>query len=217
MRLDRKDGIAKVLGTAFCVAGASVITLYKGPTIYSPVPPLHVAAGPVWRPTLALGDAEGKNWTLGCVYLIGHCLSWSGWLVLQAPVLKKYPARLSVTSYTCFFGLLQFLVISAFIERNASAWLVHTGAEVFSIFYAVRYSNLHLQCCLSFLNRSFSGGGRWLRLKKTTKAKGSFLPSFTPIFVAFPFPPPWLCFKLGRNNNVGRWWWWRWWWWGQSS
>ncbi|KAI6688293.1 hypothetical protein NL676_025121 [Syzygium grande] len=136
VRLDRKDGIAKVLGTAFCVAGASVITLYKGPTIYSPVPPLHAAAGPVWRPTLALGDAEGKNWTLGCVYLIGHCLSWSGWLVLQAPVLKKYPARLSVTSYTCFFGLLQFLVISAFIERNASAWLVHTGAEVFSIFYA---------------------------------------------------------------------------------
>ncbi|XP_030447036.1 protein WALLS ARE THIN 1-like [Syzygium oleosum] len=136
VRLDRKDGIAKVLGTAFCVAGASVITLYKGPTIYSPAPPLHAAAGPVWRPTLALGDAEGKNWTLGCVYLIGHCLSWSGWLVLQAPVLKKYPARLSVTSYTCFFGLLQFLVISAFIERNASAWLVHTGAEVFSIFYA---------------------------------------------------------------------------------
>lgn len=157
MRLDRKDGIAKVLGTAFCVAGASVITLYKGPTIYRPVPPLHAAAGPVWRPTLALGDAEGKNWTLGCVYLIGHCLSWSGWLVLQAPVLKKYPARLSVTSYTCFFGLLQFLVISAFIERNASAWLVHTGAEVFSIFYAVRYSNL--QCCLSFFESFFFWGG----------------------------------------------------------
>ncbi|XP_030527155.1 protein WALLS ARE THIN 1-like [Rhodamnia argentea] len=136
VRLDRKDGIAKVLGTVFCVAGASVITLYKGPTIYSPQPPLH-AAGPAWRPSLAaLGDAAGKNWTLGCVYLIGHCLSWSGWLVLQAPVLKKYPARLSVTSYTCFFGLLQFLVISAFIERNSSAWLVHTGAEVFSIFYA---------------------------------------------------------------------------------
>ncbi|KAK3424865.1 hypothetical protein EUGRSUZ_F01611 [Eucalyptus grandis] len=135
VRLDRKDGIAKILGTAFCVIGASVITLYKGPVIYNPKPPLHVAS-PTWQTTLALGDAAGKNWTLGCVYLIGHCLSWSGWLVLQAPVLKKYPARLSVTSYTCFFGLLQFLVISAFIERNSSAWLVHTGAEVFSIFYA---------------------------------------------------------------------------------
>lgn len=136
VRLDRKDGIAKVAGTIFCVAGASIITLYKGPTIYSPGQQLN-------RPLTShammpsLGDANGKNWTLGCIFLIGHCLSWSAWLVLQAPVLKKYPARLSVTSYTCFFGLMQFLVIAAFVERVPSAWLVHSGAEVFSVFYAV--------------------------------------------------------------------------------
>ncbi|KAK5831675.1 hypothetical protein PVK06_015473 [Gossypium arboreum] len=132
VRLNRKDGISKVAGTILCVAGASVITLYKGPTIYSPIPPLN-------RPTptfVSLGDAEGKNWTLGCLYLIGHCLSWSGWLVLQAPVLKKYPARLSVTSYTCFFGLIQFLVIAAFAERDPPAWMFHSGGELFTILYA---------------------------------------------------------------------------------
>ncbi|CAO2211827.1 unnamed protein product [Urochloa humidicola] len=78
----------------------------------------------------------GKNWTLGCVYLIGHCLSWSAWLVLQAPVLKKYPARLSVTSYTCFFGVIQFLIIAAFMERDAQAWKFHSGSELFTILYA---------------------------------------------------------------------------------
>ncbi|PQQ03827.1 protein WALLS ARE THIN 1 [Prunus yedoensis var. nudiflora] len=83
-----------------------------------------------------LGDANGKSWTLGCLYLIGHCLSWSGWLVFQAPVLKKYPARLSVTSYTCFFGLIQFIVIAAIFERDAQAWIFHNGGEVFSILYA---------------------------------------------------------------------------------
>ncbi|XP_011014730.1 PREDICTED: protein WALLS ARE THIN 1-like, partial [Populus euphratica] len=31
VRINRKDGIAKVLGTICCVAGASVITLYTGP------------------------------------------------------------------------------------------------------------------------------------------------------------------------------------------
>lgn len=134
VRLNRKDGIAKVAGTIFCVAGATVITLYKGPTIYSPSPPLN---SPVIEfGTLSLGDAKGKNWTLGCLYLIGHCLSWSGWLVLQAPVLKKYPARLSVTSYTCFFGLIQFLVIALIVERDAQAWIFHSGGEVFTIFYA---------------------------------------------------------------------------------
>ncbi|XP_010268621.1 PREDICTED: protein WALLS ARE THIN 1-like [Nelumbo nucifera] len=131
VRLNRKDGIAKVVGTLSCVAGASVITLYKGPTIFRPSPHLHQT--PL---LLSLGDAKGKNWTLGCIYLIGHCLSWSAWLVLQAPVLKKYPARLSVTSYTCFFGVIQFLVIAAFIERNSQAWIVHSGAELFSVFYA---------------------------------------------------------------------------------
>ncbi|KAK9947004.1 hypothetical protein M0R45_012441 [Rubus argutus] len=42
VRLNRKDGVAKVVGTIFCVAGASVITLYKGPAIYSPTPPLQM-------------------------------------------------------------------------------------------------------------------------------------------------------------------------------
>uniref|UniRef100_A0A0E0LXZ9 WAT1-related protein n=1 Tax=Oryza punctata TaxID=4537 RepID=A0A0E0LXZ9_ORYPU len=129
VRLDRRDGVAKVLGTLACVAGASVITLYKGPTIFGPK--LQDAVAEV--PAIA---GEGKNWTLGCVYLIGHCLSWSGWLVLQAPVLKKYPARLSVTSYTCFFGVIQFLIIAAFMERDADAWAFHSGSELFTILYA---------------------------------------------------------------------------------
>ncbi|KAJ8568256.1 hypothetical protein K7X08_020978 [Anisodus acutangulus] len=135
VRMNRKDGIAKVCGTLLCVAGASVITLYKGPTIYSPIPPLQ-RTSPMMLQLPALGDAKGKNWTLGCIFLIGHCLSWAAWLVLQAPILKKYPARLSVTSYQCFFGVIQFLIIAAFCERDPQAWLVHSGAELFSVFYA---------------------------------------------------------------------------------
>ncbi|GAA0178054.1 hypothetical protein LIER_29783 [Lithospermum erythrorhizon] len=131
--MKRKDGIAKVLGTVLCVAGASVITLYKGPVIYSPAPSLERIRPPV---LLHLGDANGKNWSLGCIFLIGHCLSWAAWLVLQAPILKKYPARLSVTSYQCVFGIIQFLVIAGFIERNMDAWLIHDGAELFTVFYA---------------------------------------------------------------------------------
>ncbi|XP_061366459.1 protein WALLS ARE THIN 1-like [Gastrolobium bilobum] len=138
VQLNRKDGVAKVAGTVLCVTGATVITLYKGPTIYSPIPPLNSSnTTQVFDfGSLSLGDAKGKNWTLGCLYLIGHCLSWSAWLVFQAPVLKKYPARLSVTSYTCFFGLLQFLVIALILERDSQAWVFHSGGEAFTILYA---------------------------------------------------------------------------------
>ncbi|ERM98048.1 hypothetical protein AMTRI_Chr07g26970 [Amborella trichopoda] len=136
VHIKRRDGIGKVAGTLLCVGGASIITLFKGPVIIShdPSPTLTLVMG---SRAIATGlGADSKNWTLGCIFLIGHCLSWSGWLVLQAPVLKKYPARLSVTSYTCFFGVLQFMVIAAFMERDFDAWTIHSGGELFTILYA---------------------------------------------------------------------------------
>lgn len=134
VQMNRRDGIAKMLGTMLCVAGAMVITLYKGPTIFAPSASMHLNLNN--RANMVGDGATTKNWTLGCIYLIGHCLSWSGWLVLQAPVLKKYPARLSVTSYTCFFGLIQFIVIAALFERHVDAWTFHSPAELFSVVYA---------------------------------------------------------------------------------
>lgn len=132
MHLNRKDGIAKVLGTLASVAGALVITLYKGPAIYTSDSRLHKS---YLLP--ALGGATGKNWTLGCIYLIIHCLCWSSWIVLQAPLLKKYPARLSVTSYSCFFSVLQLLAIAACYEKDPQAWEVHSSGELLSILYMV--------------------------------------------------------------------------------
>ncbi|KAJ8476101.1 hypothetical protein OPV22_019828 [Ensete ventricosum] len=55
---------------------------------------------------------------------------------VQVPVLKKYPARLSVTAVTCFFGLIQFLIIAAFGEKDIERWKVHSGGELFTILYA---------------------------------------------------------------------------------
>jgi drug/metabolite transporter (DMT)-like permease len=137
VRLRRRDGLAKVAGTALCVAGASVITLFKGPAVFGPAAAATLDVA-VAQPAAAAAApaATGKSWTLGCLYLMGHCVSWSGWLVLQAPVLKRYPARLSVTSYTCFFGLLQFLAIAAFFERNAAAWALGSGPELLTVLYA---------------------------------------------------------------------------------
>ncbi|KAJ7944220.1 WAT1-related protein [Quillaja saponaria] len=126
----RKDGIAKVLGTLASVAGASVITLYKGPTIYSSNLALHQM-----QLVYSLGDATGKNWTLGCIYLIGHCLCWAAWIVSQASVLQKYPAPLSVAAYTCFFGILQFLMIGAYFVRDSQAWQVNSTVELCCILY----------------------------------------------------------------------------------
>ncbi|VAH71193.1 unnamed protein product [Triticum turgidum subsp. durum] len=127
--LGRRHGVAKVVGTVVSIGGATVITLYKGLPLFSHN--LHVQAVLSWT-----SGSPIFNWTLGCVFILGHCLSWSGWMVLQVPVLKRYPARLSVISLTCVFGLLQFLVIAAFTEEDMSRWKVQSVGELFTILYA---------------------------------------------------------------------------------
>ncbi|KAH7528682.1 WAT1-related protein At3g18200 [Ziziphus jujuba] len=128
--ITRKDGVAKVLGTIASVGGATVITLYKGPPLL-PQREEHAQGN-----NMAEGISENTNWTWGCIYLLGHCLSWAGWMVFQAPVVKKYPAKLTLTSFTCFFGLIQFLVIAAFVETDFEHWKIQSGEEIFTILYA---------------------------------------------------------------------------------
>lgn len=131
VNIARRDGLAKILGTMASVGGATIITLYKGP------PLLHQRLqSNLSEEDMVLSSMKKQNWTWGCICLLGHCLSWAGWMVLQAPVIKKYPAKLSLTSFTCFFGLLQFLIIAAFLERDPKHWQLQSGEEVFTILYA---------------------------------------------------------------------------------
>ncbi|KDP32670.1 hypothetical protein JCGZ_13668 [Jatropha curcas] len=132
VHLNRKDGIAKVLGTLISFVGASIITLYKGPSIYRP----NSSSPNQSKLFFLFGDANSKNWTLGCVSCFGHCLCWSIWIVLQAIFLKKYPAPFTVYSFTCFFGILQLFGIAAYIETDPQTWQVHSGGELFSLLYA---------------------------------------------------------------------------------
>lgn len=124
----RRDGMAKVLGTIASVGGATVITLYKGPPL--------LRGSNSSEEEMAASQEDMLNWTWGCVYLLAHCLSWAGWMVLQAPMVKTYPAQLSLTSFTFFFGLIQFLAIAAFTERDLTHWKIQSGEEIFLILYA---------------------------------------------------------------------------------
>ncbi|KAJ9189367.1 hypothetical protein P3X46_000672 [Hevea brasiliensis] len=133
VNIARRDGLAKVVGTIASVVGATVITLYKGPPLLQQTYEQTPVANALEEET---SSKKLQNWTWGCVYLLGHCLSWAAWMVLQAPVLKKYPAKLTVTSFTCFFGLIQFLIIAAFVETGFNNWKIQSEEELFTILYA---------------------------------------------------------------------------------
>ncbi|CAN8269123.1 unnamed protein product [Cochlearia groenlandica] len=127
--LVRKHGVAKVLGTLVSIGGATVITLYRGFPIFHKNLNIH-------KEEEEVESNLSQNMTLGWLYLMLHCLSWAGWMVLQAPVLKKYPAKLTLTSFTCFFGLVQFLVIALFVETDLNNWIIVSYEELFTILYA---------------------------------------------------------------------------------
>ena len=83
----RRDGLAKILGTVASVGGATVITLYKGPPLLQQTEQVQ---------GITLSDEIQKNpqnWTWGCIYLFGHCLSWAGWMVFQVRMLS-YPKHI---------------------------------------------------------------------------------------------------------------------------
>ncbi|XP_028786870.1 WAT1-related protein At3g18200-like [Neltuma alba] len=128
----RRDGLAKILGTIACVGGATIIILYKGP------PLLHLQMHQIEGYILAVDQASRnmQNWTCGCIYLLGNCLAWAAWMVFQASMLKKYPAKLTLTSFTCFFGVIQFLMIAAFVETDWERWKIQSAEELFTILYA---------------------------------------------------------------------------------
>ncbi|ESQ30654.1 hypothetical protein EUTSA_v10011671mg [Eutrema salsugineum] len=132
INLVRRHGVAKVLGTIVSIGGATIITLYRGFPLFQ----RSLTAQKTNAHDGIESINKAQNWTLGCLYLMGHCLSWAGWMVLQAPVLKKYPAKLTLTSFTCFFGVIQFLVIALFVETDPKNWIIVSWEELFTILYA---------------------------------------------------------------------------------
>jgi len=49
---------------------------------------------------------------------------------------KEVPSKLTLTSFTCFFGLVQFLVIALFVETDLNNWIIVSWEELFTILYA---------------------------------------------------------------------------------
>lgn len=84
-------------------------------------------------------------------------------------MLKKYPAKLTLTSFTCFFGLIQFLVIAVFVETEFENWKIQSIEELFTILYAVIF--------LAFV--------RWLHMQNIGSTWISLEPQFMTICLVF--------------------------------
>ena len=57
-------------------------------------------------------------------------------ILMQAPLLAKYPASISVTAYSYFFGVLFMVTTTFFVTTESTDWRL-TRSEAFAVLYAV--------------------------------------------------------------------------------
>ncbi|CAN4076395.1 unnamed protein product [Withania somnifera] len=144
VKLLTMEGQAKVGGTIVCVSGAILMAVFRGPVVFGDGTSDFTAqieisakgqpepAGWLMSSFLELGL---DNWHLGILCLIGNCMCMAAYLALQAPVLEKYPASLSLTAYSYFFGVLLMIGMSFFVTNGSTDWHL-TPSEVVAVSYA---------------------------------------------------------------------------------
>lgn len=123
----------KIAGTVVCVGGAMLMTLYKGPIVPIFGRPNH---NHLASPSSSSSVNSDKDWTLGSLLLVAACLAWAAFFILQAAVLKRYSAQLSLTTLICFIGTLQSIVITLAIEHDPSVWALGWNMNLLTAVYS---------------------------------------------------------------------------------
>ncbi|KAH7677216.1 WAT1-related protein [Dioscorea alata] len=122
---------AKLVGTLVTVAGAMLMTLYKGPIVEM-----------VWNKhkytnEVQTDESNDKDWFKGSIFVIIATLAWAALFILQTEALKKYAsAPISLTSLICFVGTLQAIVVTFVMEHKASVWSIGWDMNLLAAAYA---------------------------------------------------------------------------------
>ncbi|KAB5519274.1 hypothetical protein DKX38_023593 [Salix brachista] len=121
---------AKVIGTIVTVAGAMLMTLYKGDVInfiWSEHAHTHSSSAP---------ETSGKDWVKGSILLIIATFAWASFFIIQTVTLTRYSAHLSLTAIVCFLGTLQSIAVTLVMEHKPSAWTIGWDMNLLAAAYA---------------------------------------------------------------------------------
>ncbi|GER37690.1 nodulin MtN21 /EamA-like transporter family protein [Striga asiatica] len=137
LEIREKHGWAKILGSVLSISGAMVFTFYKGPHLY--YGSNNKAHNPIAK------SYSKEEWIKGSLLLIGGNLTWSIWLVMQAPILKEYPAKLRLTTLQCGLSFLVSAVYGAIKERDISSWKLGWNINLLSVGIVASAINYSMQ------------------------------------------------------------------------
>lgn len=136
INVSTQHGVLKVVGTAVGVSGALLMALYRGPSLATAPASENVTATiPAAHQWPTSTSMLVGTWYLGALCLIGHCFLASAYLVIQVPVITRYPASLSLTAYSYFFATI-FMVFTGVVTANGLHEWALTKTGVIAVLYA---------------------------------------------------------------------------------
>ncbi|KAL9227080.1 hypothetical protein vseg_002817 [Gypsophila vaccaria] len=147
MRMEKLDlrklsSQAKTLGTITAIAGAMVVTLYKGPTIIT-------RTSSTTSKKLALVSSK---WALGGLLLVISSLLGTGGYILQTNAAKECSNATVLVFFCSFFGAILSGVASIFLEKNRRSWIFHDKIEIIAVICAAisttLFRNVIITWCL---------------------------------------------------------------------
>uniref|UniRef100_F6I0J3 WAT1-related protein n=1 Tax=Vitis vinifera TaxID=29760 RepID=F6I0J3_VITVI len=126
-------GKAKVLGTILSIAGAMVLTFYKGREIK------------LWSTNINLlhqdhhdmSEQSSRNQALGGFLGVASAVSMAVWMILQAKLSMEYPPY-SATALMSLCASIQSVVYALCTERHWSAWKLGWNVRLLTVVYGVR-------------------------------------------------------------------------------
>ncbi|KAK7353611.1 hypothetical protein VNO80_19062 [Phaseolus coccineus] len=124
-----KGGITKIGSGFLCLVGVATVAFYKGPQLrivhYHNHHSLHHEDQ----------FSSGKRWILGSLLLFLSVIIWSLWLVIQAQILKSYPAKLKFSSLQCLSSSIQSFGIAIAFERDIEKWKLGWDVKLLAVVY----------------------------------------------------------------------------------
>ncbi|KAF3440745.1 hypothetical protein FNV43_RR19031 [Rhamnella rubrinervis] len=148
VRLDRRDGKAKVLGTLASVSGASIITLYKGPVIYSPSSSATHLNQIICYPALMQRTQKIGSWVASIVSYTAY-----------AGVFERDSNAWQVHSVGELLCILYAGVVSSGIAFAIQIWVVDKAGPVFfSLYLPIQTMLVAIMAALRLGEEFYLGG-----------------------------------------------------------
>lgn len=119
---------AKVLGAIVSISGAFLVTLYKGPRIISTPPSSSSSV-----PQLLSSSNPNSNWMLGGLFLTTEYILVPMWYIVQAQIMKEYPAELTVVFFYNLIVSILAGIVGLITEPDSSAWKLKPDIALVSI------------------------------------------------------------------------------------